>query len=107
MASIVPQTEQEGTHNPLFDDITLPTVICCLCGVTISPNPSNMCLSCLKAQVNIIESIPSQNQLQWCKFCGRYLQPPNNWLSAELESNELLALCLKRIKGYGGRDQPR
>src|SRR5690606_32539592 len=35
----------------------------------------------------------------WCKGCGRYLVPPNFWLQAELESKELLAYCLKRIKG--------
>lgn len=28
----------------------------------------------------------------------RYLQPPNHYVSAELESRELLALCLKRLK---------
>lgn len=29
----------------------------------------------------------------------RYLQPPANWVSCALESRELLAMCLKRIKG--------
>lgn len=29
----------------------------------------------------------------------RYLQPPSTWLSAALESRELLAICLKRLKG--------
>ncbi len=28
-----------------------------------------------------------------------YLQPPNTWISAQLESRELLTVCLKRIKG--------
>lgn len=31
--------------------------------------------------------------------CGRYLQPPKHWTRAELESKELLALCVKKIKG--------
>lgn len=29
----------------------------------------------------------------------RYLNPPNHWVTAELESKELLALCIKKIKG--------
>jgi len=36
-------------------------------------------------------------QLQHCRECNRYLQPP--WKSAELESPALLALCLKHVKG--------
>jgi hypothetical protein len=28
-----------------------------------------------------------------------YLQPPNTWIAAQLESRELLTVCLKRIKG--------
>jgi len=34
-----------------------------------------------------------------CNKCIRYLQPPNTWISAQLESRELLTVCLKRIKG--------
>lgn len=29
----------------------------------------------------------------------RWLQPPNYWMVAELESNELLSFCIKRVKG--------
>ena len=110
MDSLLLESELEASaaeEYQLFDDATLPTIICCVCGISIEPNPTSMCLSCLKSQVNITESVPKQNQVQWCRFCGRYLQPPNAWLEAELESRELLAICLKRIKGFGGRDEPR
>ena len=30
---------------------------------------------------------------------SRYLQPPSNWVSCALESRELLAICLKKLKG--------
>lgn len=30
---------------------------------------------------------------------NRYLQPPGTWIQCALESRELLALCLKKIKG--------
>lgn len=32
-------------------------------------------------------------------FNFRYLQPPAEWVVAAIESRELLALCLKRLKG--------
>ncbi|CAN8067893.1 unnamed protein product [Agarophyton chilense] len=78
---------------------TLPTILCCLCGVPITANPSNMCVSCIRSQVDITESIPKTSSIYYCKGCARYLQPPKHWMAAELESKELLTLCIKRLKG--------
>jgi len=58
-----------------------------------------MCLNCIRGQVDITEGIAKQEMVNFCKGCERYLQPPKYWLKAELESRELLHLCLKRIKG--------
>ena len=44
---------------------------------------------------------PTQINLQWCPTCCRYLQPPKHWAVAPPESKELLALCLKRVRGLG------
>jgi 60S ribosomal export protein NMD3 len=74
-------------------------ILCCMCGVQIPPNPSNMCVVCLRNQVDITEGIPKQVQLQWCKGCGRYFQPPTLWVEAPLESPRLLTLCLKKLRG--------
>lgn len=74
-------------------------VLCCECGVPIQPNPSNMCVTCLRNHVDISEGIPKQAVLHFCRNCERYLQPPGEWISAALESRELLALCLKKLKG--------
>ncbi|PXF43613.1 60S ribosomal export protein NMD3 [Gracilariopsis chorda] len=78
---------------------TLPTILCCLCGVPITANPSNMCINCIRGQVDITENIPKTSTIYYCKGCARYLQPPKHWVAAELESKELLALCIKRLKG--------
>eukprot|EP00736_Rhodelphis_marinus_P002992 Rmarinus@m.9657 len=78
---------------------TMPTVLCCLCGAAIPPNPASMCIDCIRTQVDITDGIPKQLGLLWCKNCNRYLQPPKSWVHAELESKELLAVCLRRIKG--------
>jgi len=83
-------------YNPV---ITNQTILCCNCGVQITPNPANMCIDCIRNEVDITEGIPKQCSLNFCRSCERYLQPPNSWVYCELESRELLALCLKRLKG--------
>lgn len=74
-------------------------ILCCQCGTQIEPNPSNMCVACLRTQVDITEGIPKQGVIYFCKKCERYLQPPNTWVTAQLESRELLSICLKKLKG--------
>jgi len=76
---------------------TMPLIRCCLCGVEMEHNPANMCVRCIRAQVDITEGIPKQVSIFFCKFCERYLQPPRGWVTAQLESKELLALCLRKL----------
>jgi len=70
-----------------------------MCGTPIPSNPSNMCGMCLRTQVDITDGITKQLTVQYCKSCGSYLTPPNQWVFIEPESKELLAFCLKRIRG--------
>lgn len=74
-------------------------ILCCQCGIGIEPNPSNMCVACLRTVVDITEGIPKQGTIYFCRGCERYLHPPAQWVHATLESRELLGLCLKKIKG--------
>eukprot|EP00045_Choanoeca_perplexa_P017164 m.244212 g.244212 ORF g.244212 m.244212 type:complete len:527 (-) comp17464_c0_seq1:4214-5794(-) len=82
-------------------DAPAPTqcILCCQCGVAIPPNPAAMCVDCIRTQVDITEGIPKQMTIFFCRGCERYLNPPASWIQAELESRELLTLCLKRLKG--------
>ncbi|TRY89070.1 hypothetical protein DNTS_009795 [Danionella cerebrum] len=73
-------------------------ILCCTCGIPIPPNPANMCVSCLRTSVDISEGIPKQVSIHFCRQCERYLQPPGSWVQCALESRELLALCLKKLK---------
>jgi len=73
-------------------------ILCCECGTTIDPNPANMCVACLRTQVDITEGIPKQVTIHFCKNCERYLNPPQQWVNCALESRELMALCLKKLK---------
>ena len=52
--------------------------------------------------MDISAEIPKQATVHFCKGCERYLQPPSQWVTAQLESKELLALCLKKLKGLKG-----
>jgi nonsense-mediated mRNA decay protein 3 len=81
---------------------TLPTILCCTCGSAIAAaerNPSNMCLACLRGRIDITESVPKQASIYYCKGCARYLSAARQWVACELESKELLSLCIKRLKG--------
>ncbi|PWN42351.1 putative NMD3-nonsense-mediated mRNA decay protein [Ceraceosorus guamensis] len=74
-------------------------VLCADCGVPILPSSANLCLSCLRNSVDITEGIPKQAAINFCRNCERYLNPPQTWVPAKLESRELLAICLKKLKG--------
>jgi len=58
-----------------------------------------MCASCIRTQVDITEGIPKEGMLHACQFCNRWLQPPSKWIPCELESKELLTICLKKLRG--------
>eukprot|EP00920_Eleutheroschizon_duboscqi_P022663 GHVT01055130.1.p1 GENE.GHVT01055130.1~~GHVT01055130.1.p1 ORF type:complete len:355 (-),score=50.78 GHVT01055130.1:582-1646(-) len=75
----------------------LSHMLCCLCGLSIPPNPTRMCVECLRGQVDLSEGVSKSLILPWCRQCGRYLF--QRWLSCKAESPELLALCLKKIRG--------
>lgn len=74
-------------------------VLCADCGIPIEPNNANLCVNCLRNSVDITELIPKQATINFCRNCERYLNPPNTWVIAQLESRELLAICLKKLKG--------
>lgn len=78
---------------------TVAKILCCQCGSLIEPNQSNMCIGCLRAKTDISEGIPKQAVIYFCKSCERYQQDQGKWVRAELESNDLLTLCLKKLKG--------
>jgi len=91
------EMHQDGGQMAFVENTGNVMILCCMCGVQIQSNPANMCLNCLKQQVDITEGIQKEVIIHYCKQCGRYLRPP--WLFCELESKELLSLCLKKIRG--------
>jgi len=76
----------------------IANIACCICGTSIQPNEANMCPSCLNNQVDISEGISRQITMFQCRGCNRYLRNLK-WFQADLETPELLAICLKKIQG--------
>lgn len=75
------------------------TILCSICGTSFPPSSTgtNVCLKCITTTTDITDGITKQAILNFCRTCKRYLRPP--WTHCELESKELLALCLRRIRG--------
>ena len=72
---------------------------CCECSTTIQPNQRNLCRTCLSAATNLAKSVPKQVPLHRCSSCQRILTRSQAWVIANPESRELLAVCLKQLKG--------
>ena len=77
------------------------TVLCYNCGAPIDGTLSAgaVCADCLRLSVDAAQGIPREATLHTCRDCERWLQPPNSWVTAALESRELLALCLRKLRG--------
>nr|XP_043614993.1 60S ribosomal export protein NMD3-like [Erigeron canadensis]XP_043614994.1 60S ribosomal export protein NMD3-like [Erigeron canadensis] len=77
---------------------TVGSVLCCKCGILMPPNAANMCVKCLRSEVDITEGLQKHVIIIHCPECDCYLQPPRTWLKAQVESKELLTFCVKRLK---------
>ena len=76
-------------------------ILCCNCGAPIDGTTAAgaLCEDCVKLTIDISEGVQREATLHCCKDCERWLQPPAQWISAALESRELLALCLRKLRG--------
>jgi len=86
-----------GTHHAGMEGATQAKMLCVHCGSTIEPNATSMCLQCLSSRIDITEGISTQLTVHRCRGCERWLKP--NWITADLESPELLGLCIKKVRG--------
>jgi nonsense-mediated mRNA decay protein 3 len=77
------------------------TILCCNCGAPIDGTTAAgaLCYDCVKLTVDISKGVQREATLNFCRDCDRWLSPPQSWVTAAMESRELLALCLKKLKG--------
>ena len=81
--------------------LTSNRILCCNCGAPIDGTNATgaLCPDCVKLTVDISAGIPREGVVHMCKDCERWLQPPTSWITALPESKELLALCLRKLRG--------
>mmetsp|Transcript_41021 Transcript_41021/g.73966 ORF Transcript_41021/g.73966 Transcript_41021/m.73966 type:complete len:614 (-) Transcript_41021:45-1886(-) len=82
---------------------TTATILCCVCATPIAPNPSNTCSSCLASQTDVTRGISTETTLHQCRGCSRWHQDAGKWIGCQLESRELMALCLANVSGLKKR----
>ena len=77
------------------------TILCCNCGAPIDGTASAgaLCYDCVRLTVDASEGIQREGTLHTCRDCERWLSPPAQWVTAAPESRELLALCLRKLRG--------
>jgi nonsense-mediated mRNA decay protein 3 len=80
---------------------TAPTILCYNCGAPIDGTQAAgaLCSDCLKLTVDITAGIEKDGVLLMCRDCDRWHSPPAQWVVALPESRELLALCLRKLRG--------
>jgi len=78
---------------------TMVNVLCCMCGIPIAPNASNSCASCLASTADVTRGISTESMLHQCRGCQRWHLDGGKWQACELESRELMSLCLKNVNG--------
>lgn len=78
---------------------TMVNVLCCMCGIPIPPNPSNTCASCLASTADVTRGISTEATLHQCRGCQRWHKDAGKWIACDLESRELMALCLSNVSG--------
>ncbi|KAN0125916.1 NMD3 family domain containing protein [Russula decolorans] len=89
----------------------LHKVLCTDCGDPIVPNSANLCINCLRnmpISVDITEGIPHSIRVALPETASAFA-PPAQWMTARPKSQELFAICLKKLKGLNRvlTDSPR
>jgi len=101
----------ETTSGAMMTSCTPVTILCCVCGVPIAPNAANTCASCLASSVDITRGISTEATLHQCRDCKRWHRGAGKWMGCELESKELMSLCLSFVSGLrngkSGEKAPR
>ena len=69
-------------------------ILCCQCGTPIDPNPANLCVACLRTQVDITEGIPKQVS----SLHQHYTLHPSGAVAAVSTKTLLIqSICLKCV----------
>jgi nonsense-mediated mRNA decay protein 3 len=112
--SMLKHHQQQQQQIESSSSAMMVNILCCMCGVPIvqPPNTSggsnsninnnnnnNTCASCLASTCDITRGISTEVTIHQCRGCQRWHKDSNKWLVCELESRELMTLCLQHVNG--------
>ena len=81
-------------------------ILCCQCGTPIDPNPANLCVACLRTQVDITEGIPKQ-VTDWRSPHLHYRTTAFSWCrSPSSSAGSASATCSHPSSGFRPRSSP-
>ena len=97
--------EEININNPKINNqsinassmLTYSKIVCCICGITMDANSEGICEACAKKNIDITTGITKTGSVIYCHTCQRYKRPP--WMKIEKESQDMMNLCLSKIKG--------
>lgn len=75
---------------------TKASILCALCGIKFIPVTGSICPTCTIKNLEEEKLLQGEN-IHFCRYCQRYERPP--WINCERESQEMMAILLKKIKG--------
>lgn len=90
---------QLASFDPTNGGSQLASILCCMCGIPITPNAANTCAACIASEADITRGISTEATLHQCRGCQRWHKEAGKWIACELESRELMALCLSNVSG--------
>eukprot|EP00484_Ammonia_sp_Unknown_P029012 CAMPEP_0197049232 /NCGR_PEP_ID=MMETSP1384-20130603/24412_1 /TAXON_ID=29189 /ORGANISM="Ammonia sp." /LENGTH=564 /DNA_ID=CAMNT_0042481481 /DNA_START=76 /DNA_END=1770 /DNA_ORIENTATION=+ len=90
-------------NNNTANDDNINYILCPMCQTPIKPNAVNLCMQCLNSRFDITAGISRELVIFQCRQCERWYKNPQ-WISAELESANLLELLLKKVSGISKRE---
>lgn len=77
---------------------TLANTQCCMCGIPIVANMVSTCGKCLQSRHDITEVLEKQIIIVQCKRCDKWQKEDATYTRADMESKELLAFCLRKMR---------
>ena len=85
----------------LFVSPSPPLTRCVQVLTSLRESRSKVCLPIpfLGDGILLMRRSVAQASVSYCRNCERFLAPPAQWMIARPESQELLAICLKKLKG--------
>lgn len=70
----------------------------CAASISQKVSQNKVCISVSQYSVHVVFNDHAAS-VSFCRNCERFLAPPAAWTPARPESQELLAICLKKLKG--------